>query len=160
MTEFALLPLPRWTRLDGPGSVRGARGFASRHGVLLERLRSVRPEALEGACEAGGGALNGGSPVCTWRRCSHPSDWEKPPTEGGKMAFRRTRREALAARLENMVQLLTERGSVSVGQPTALLKQVLAAPANLWGYAHALNERVPLVPRQNCSSAPTAHRWR
>ena len=62
--------------------------------------------------------------------------WEKPPTEGFKMAFRRIRREVLAARLQKMVPVLTERGKVSAGQPASLLKQVLAAPANLWGYAH------------------------
>lgn len=60
--------------------------------------------------------------------------WEKPPTEGFKMAFRRIRREVLAARLQKMVPVLTESGKVVAGAPANLLRHVLAAPANLWGY--------------------------
>lgn len=60
--------------------------------------------------------------------------WEKPPTEGFKMAFRRIRREVLAARLQKMVPVLTESGKVVAGAPAALLRNVLAAPSNLWGY--------------------------
>ena len=62
--------------------------------------------------------------------------WEKPPTEGFKMAFRRIRREVLSARLQKMVPVLTERGRLKEGLPAALLHRVLKAPANLWGYGH------------------------
>lgn len=60
--------------------------------------------------------------------------WEKPPTEGFKMAFRRIRREVLADRLEKMVPVLTERGHLRTGSTASLLHRVLAAPSNLWGY--------------------------
>jgi len=60
--------------------------------------------------------------------------WEKPPTEGFKMAFRRIRREVLADRLEKMVPVLTERGHLDQGTAASLLHHVLAAPNNLWGY--------------------------
>jgi len=60
--------------------------------------------------------------------------WEKPPTEGFKMAFRRIRREVLADRLEKMVPVLTERGHLQAGSTASLLHHVLHAPNNLWGY--------------------------
>lgn len=63
--------------------------------------------------------------------------WEKPPTEGFKMTFRRIRREVLAGRLEKMVPVLTESGEIVGGDPLALVNAVLAAPANVWGYGHA-----------------------
>lgn len=63
--------------------------------------------------------------------------WEKPQTEGFKMAFRRIRREVLAARLQKMVPVLTERGRVKTGTALSLLHRVLSAPDNLWGYARA-----------------------
>ncbi len=61
--------------------------------------------------------------------------WAKPATEWFKMAFRRIRREVLAERLEKMVPVLTERGQIIDGDPASLLTQVMAAPANTWGYA-------------------------
>jgi len=51
--------------------------------------------------------------------------WEKPPTEGFKMAFRRIRREVLADRLEKMVPVLTERGHLQAGSTASLLHHVL-----------------------------------
>ncbi|MDB6138034.1 MAG: hypothetical protein JWO94_1106 [Verrucomicrobiaceae bacterium] len=64
--------------------------------------------------------------------------WEKPRTEGFKMAFRRIRREVLSGRLTKMVPVLTECGTAE-GNPAALLHAVMNAPRNLWGYARAAN---------------------
>lgn len=64
--------------------------------------------------------------------------WEKPKTEGFKMAFRRIRREVLSGRLTKMVPVLTECGTAE-GEPAALLHAVLNAPNNLWGYARSMN---------------------
>lgn len=61
--------------------------------------------------------------------------WAKPATEWFKMAFRRIRREVLAKRLEKMVPVLTERGTVVSGSPVRLLEKVMSAPANTWGYS-------------------------
>lgn len=61
--------------------------------------------------------------------------WAKPATEWFKMAFRRIRREVLARRLEKMVPVLTERGTIVTGSPLRLLEKVMSAPANTWGYA-------------------------
>lgn len=61
--------------------------------------------------------------------------WAKPATEWFKMAFRRIRREVLARRLEKMVPVLTERGTIVTGDPVRLLERVMTAPANTWGYA-------------------------
>lgn len=61
--------------------------------------------------------------------------WAKPAIEWFKMAFRRIRREVLAQRLEKMVPVLTERGSITSGAPIRLLEKVMSAPANTWGYA-------------------------
>ncbi len=61
-------------------------------------------------------------------------NWAKPATEWFKMAFRRIRREVLAKRLEKMVPVLTERGTIVDGDPIRLLERVMAAPANTWGY--------------------------
>lgn len=66
--------------------------------------------------------------------------WEKPQTEGFKMAFRRIRREVLSARLQKMVPVLTERGRIKDGNVLSLLYRVLSAPNNLWGYARAGGE--------------------
>lgn len=60
--------------------------------------------------------------------------WAKPATEWFKMAFRRIRREVLARRLEKMVPVLTERGTIVTGDPIRLLERVMDAPANTWGY--------------------------
>lgn len=65
--------------------------------------------------------------------------WEKPQTEGFKMAFRRIRREVLAARLQKMVPVMTELGKVKEGSILTLMHRVLNAPDNLWGYARVQN---------------------
>lgn len=66
--------------------------------------------------------------------------WAKPVTEWFKMAFRRIRREVLGRRLEKMVPVLTERGTIASGHPVRLLEKVLEAPSNTWGYAFATEE--------------------
>ncbi|MBL9133179.1 MAG: chorismate-binding protein, partial [Verrucomicrobiaceae bacterium] len=63
-------------------------------------------------------------------------NWAKPATEWFKMAFRRIRREVLARRIEKMVPVLTEIGSLASGSPLKLVERLLAAPANMWAYAH------------------------
>ncbi len=60
--------------------------------------------------------------------------WEKPATEGFKMAFRRIRKDVLAGRLQKMVPVLTETGLLRSGTPLSLLHQVLRAPGSTWGY--------------------------
>jgi menaquinone-specific isochorismate synthase len=60
--------------------------------------------------------------------------WAKPATEWFKMAFRRIRREVLSKRLEKMVPVLTERGTIVAGDPVRLLEKVMSAPTNTWGY--------------------------
>lgn len=62
--------------------------------------------------------------------------WAKPATEWFKMAFRRIRREVLSKRIEKMVPVLTETGTLVSGDPRRLLEAVMRAPANMWGYAH------------------------
>lgn len=62
--------------------------------------------------------------------------WAKPATEWFKMAFRRIRREVLAKKIEKMVPVLTESGTLVSGDPKRLLEAVMAAPDNMWGYAH------------------------
>lgn len=62
--------------------------------------------------------------------------WAKPATEWFKMAFRRIRREVLAKRLEKMVPVLTEKGTLTSGNVLRLIERVLGAPSNMWGYAH------------------------
>jgi menaquinone-specific isochorismate synthase len=62
--------------------------------------------------------------------------WAKPATEWFKMAFRRIRREVLAKRLEKMVPVLTEIGTLTAGDPKRLLDSIMRAPDNMWGYAH------------------------
>ncbi|MDZ4404782.1 chorismate-binding protein [Prosthecobacter sp.] len=62
--------------------------------------------------------------------------WAKPATEWFKMAFRRIRREVLAKRIEKMVPVLTESGTLTSGDPRRLLDAIMKAPENMWGYAH------------------------
>ncbi len=70
-----------------------------------------------------------------WNGAQWPKiQWSKPATEWFKMAFRRIRREVLARRLEKMVPVLTESGSIVEGQPVRLIERVMAAPVNTWGY--------------------------
>ncbi len=66
--------------------------------------------------------------------------WAKPATEWFKMAFRRIRREVLSKRLEKMVPVLTESGTLTAGDPKRLLDAVMHAPANMWGYAHVKDD--------------------
>ena len=63
-------------------------------------------------------------------------NWAKPATEWFKMAFRRIRREVLAKRIEKMVPVLTESGTLTSGDPRRLLEAIMKAPTNMWGYAH------------------------
>ena len=83
--------------------------------------------------------------------------WEKPPTEGFKMAFRRIRREVLADRLEKMVPVLTERGHLQAGSAASLLHHVLAAPNNLWGYGRIQGDHgfLGATPELLFQAAPT-----
>jgi menaquinone-specific isochorismate synthase len=62
--------------------------------------------------------------------------WAKPATEWFKMAFRRIRREVLSKKIEKMVPVLTENGTLLSGDPRRLLEAVMNAPDNMWGYAH------------------------
>lgn len=62
--------------------------------------------------------------------------WAKPATEWFKMAFRRIRREVQAKRLEKMVPVLTESGTLTAGNPRRLLEAIMQAPGNMWSYAH------------------------
>ena len=76
-----------------------------------------------------------------WNGAQAPHiQWAKPATEWFKMAFRRIRREVLAKRLEKMVPVLTERGSIVSGDPIRLLERVMDAPPNTWGYAWVQGE--------------------
>lgn len=61
--------------------------------------------------------------------------WGKPETEWFKMVFRRIRRDVLSKRLSKMVPVLTEKGRLQEGSPSALLARVMQAPAGLWCYA-------------------------
>lgn len=71
-----------------------------------------------------------------WKEAQPPHiNWAKPATEWFKMAFRRIRREVLAKRLEKMVPVLTERGTIAQGDPLRLVEKVMNAPDNTWGYA-------------------------
>lgn len=62
--------------------------------------------------------------------------WTKPRPEWFKMAFRRIRKDVLAHRLEKMVPVVTERGTLLSGAFSGLLEKLLEAPANNWAYAH------------------------
>jgi hypothetical protein len=93
------------------------------------KLVEVTPESL-----AGQAGWNGAQPPLI--------AWSKPATEWFKMAFRRIRREVLARRLEKMVPVLTERGTISTGDPVRLLEKVLTAPDNTWGYGFVQNGSV------------------
>jgi menaquinone-specific isochorismate synthase len=66
--------------------------------------------------------------------------WEKPLTEGFKMAFRRIRREVQTRRLAKMVPVLTERGHLIKGSAKTLLHAALTSPNNLWGYGRVSGE--------------------
>ena len=67
-------------------------------------------------------------------------NWAKPATEWFKMAFRRIRREVLSQRLEKMVPVLTEKGTLASGNVLRLIERVLDAPSNMWGYAQVRAE--------------------
>jgi menaquinone-specific isochorismate synthase len=87
------------------------------------RLHAVTPETLSGAIH-----LNGSQ--------TPQISWAKPATEWFKMAFRRIRREVLSKKIEKMVPVLTECGTLLSGNPQRLLEAIMKAPANMWGYAH------------------------
>lgn len=87
------------------------------------RLHAITAESLAEAIHLNGAA-------------SPQIHWAKPATEWFKMAFRRIRREVLAKRIEKMVPVLTETGTLIAGDPRRLLEAVMHAPDNMWGYAH------------------------
>jgi menaquinone-specific isochorismate synthase len=66
--------------------------------------------------------------------------WDRPQSEWFKMAFRRIRRDVVGERLRKMVPILTERGHLQEGRPSALLTKVMDAPAGLWSYAFVRGE--------------------
>jgi menaquinone-specific isochorismate synthase len=61
--------------------------------------------------------------------------WTHPAPEYFEMAFRRIRREVIARRLEKMVPVVSERGSLLQGRWEGLIQRVLTAPKGFWGYA-------------------------
>jgi menaquinone-specific isochorismate synthase len=61
--------------------------------------------------------------------------WDKPRTEGFKMAFRRIRRDVLADRLTKMVPVITQAGQLEAGHWLAILPTLLTAQNGGWGYA-------------------------
>lgn len=137
MTDIALFRLPGGRAWIGQGPFESFSEAPAGGGVFYvndfdltdpapwkkpARLVEVAPESL---------AQNAG-----WNGAQLPHiQWAKPATEWFKMAFRRIRREVLAKRLEKMVPVLTERGTITDGDPVRLLEKVMTAPANSWGYA-------------------------
>ncbi len=90
---------------------------------LPAKLLSVTPESLPEAIH-----LNGSQkPRITWA---------KPATEWFKMAFRRIRREVQAKKIEKMVPVLTETGTLVSGDPRRLIESIMDAPGNTWAYAN------------------------
>lgn len=137
MTDIALFRLPGGRAWIGQGPFESFTEAPAGGGVFYvndfdltdpapwkkpARLVEVAPESL---------AQNVG-----WNGAQVPHiQWAKPATEWFKMAFRRIRREVLAKRLEKMVPVLTERGTITDGDPVRLLEKVMTAPASTWGYA-------------------------
>jgi len=138
MTEFALFRLPDGRAWLGEGpftplAEAPADGGAfyvndfdlsdQRPWKVPARLHSVTAEDLPRTIHLNGSTLP-------------KIHWAKPATEWFKMAFRRIRREVLAKKIEKMVPVLTEVGTLVSGDPRRLLEAVMAAPDNMWGYAH------------------------
>ncbi len=136
MTDIAFFRLPDGRAWIGQGPFESLREMPADGGAfyvndfdLSDPAPWKRPAKLiQVAAEtlAGGAGWNGAQPP-------HIT-WAKPATEWFKMAFRRIRREVLAKRLEKMVPVLTERGTIQAGDPVRLLERVMSAPANTWGY--------------------------
>lgn len=141
MMEFALIRLPDGRAWLGEGpftelATAPATGGAfyindfdlkdPRPWKVPTRLHSVTPETLGSTL-----SLNGATVP--------QIHWAKPATEWFKMAFRRIRREVQAKRIEKMVPVLTETGTLVSGDPRRLLDSVMSAPDNMWGYAHVTN---------------------
>ncbi len=137
MTDFALIRLPDGRAWLGEGPFEAsATAPASGSAFYINdfklsdpapwkkpaRLHEVSTESLASLV----GESVGTSPSIVWA---------KPATEWFKMAFRRIRREVLAKRLEKMVPVLTERGTLVAGGLLPLLNRILQAPANTWAYA-------------------------
>lgn len=138
MMEFALFRLPDGRAWLGEGPFTAQAAVPAGGGAFYindfdlndpqpwkvpSKLHSITTESLAGAIH-----LNGSkAPRITWA---------KPATEWFKMAFRRIRREVLAKKIEKMVPVLTETGTLVSGDPRRLLDSVMNAPQNMWGYAH------------------------
>lgn len=141
MTEIAFFRLPDGRAWIGEGPFAAMSEPAAEGGSFLitdfdlsDPLPWKRPSRLIKADAAN---------IATWAGEESPAvkvQWEKPPTEWFKMAFRRIRREVLAGRLAKMVPALTEKGRLLQGSPLSLLRRVLAAPPNVWGYGHVNGE--------------------
>jgi len=137
MTDFALFRLPDGRAWLGEGPFDALPAAPAEGGAfyindfdLSDPLPWKRPARLHALTVENHAALlqlNGAQPPVI--------NWAKPATEWFKMAFRRIRREVLAKRLEKMVPVLTENGTLSSGSPLRLIERILAAPANMWSYA-------------------------
>lgn len=142
MMEFALFRLPDGRAWLGEGPFTALAAAPAGGGAFYindfdlsdpkpwkvpARLHVVTADSLAGAIH-----LNGSlAPRITWA---------KPATEWFKMAFRRIRREVLAKKIEKMVPVLTETGTLVSGDPKRLLGSIMNAPENMWGYAHVTQE--------------------
>ncbi|MCA1964789.1 MAG: chorismate-binding protein [Prosthecobacter sp.] len=137
MTDIALFRLPSGRAWIGRGPFEALPTLPADGGAfyvndfdLTDPLPWKRPTELTEVSQATL-AQNAG-----WNGAQVPQvQWSKPATEWFKMAFRRIRREVLARRLEKMVPVLTENGSILTGHPVRLIERVMAAPDNTWGYA-------------------------
>jgi len=138
MMEFALFRLPDGRAWLGEGPFTALAAAPAGGGAFYvndfdlsdpqpwkvpAKLHAITPESLGSTIH-----LNGSQ--------TPQINWAKPATEWFKMAFRRIRREVLAKRIEKMVPVLTETGTLVSGDPRRLLQAVMQAPANMWGYAH------------------------
>ncbi len=138
MMEFALFRLPDGRAWLGEGPFTALAAAPAEGGAFYindfdlgdplpwkvpARLQPITPETLPGIIH-----LNGAQPPHI--------HWAKPATEWFKMAFRRIRREVLSKKLEKMVPVLTETGTLTAGSPLRLLGGIMNAPENMWSYAH------------------------
>ncbi len=137
MTEFAFFRLPGGRAWIGTGPFEalaqppaGGGAFYVNDFDLADPLPWKKPARLAEV------ALESLAASVGWNGAQPPRvTWAKPATEWFKMAFRRIRREVLARRLEKMVPVLTEHGTIAAGSPLRLLEKVIAGPPNTWGYA-------------------------
>lgn len=138
MTDFALIRLPDGSAWLGEGPFTSLSAAPSSGGAfyindfeLTDRLPWKQPARLHALTLENHATLlhvNGAQlPVIRWA---------KPATEWFKMAFRRIRREVLSQRIEKMVPVLTEVGTLASGSPLKLIERILDAPSNTWAYAH------------------------